>query len=85
MQSPTQSPAPSSVSAEAERDEYLDLLLRVEEANFLEEYVWFHFRERGWPQPDWLELGEFESWRAQHLAWHRPQTRFIRDWITPNS
>lgn len=86
---PRPSPTPTSTlsgpTAADEQDEYLDLLVRVQEANFLEEYVWFYFRERDWPQPDWLELGEFESWRTQNLGWHRPETRFIGYWITPSS
>lgn len=77
--------APPPSSLEIEQDEYLDLLVRVEEAGFLEEYVWYFFQKRDWPQPEWLELHDFESWRGEHLPWHRPQTRLIGYWITPKS
>ncbi|MFK7897007.1 MAG: hypothetical protein AB8G23_14275 [Myxococcota bacterium] len=68
-----------------EHDEYLDLLLRVQQAGFLEEYVWFYFHKRAWPMPDWLEMQAFENWRTQNLAWHRPETRIIGYWIEASS
>lgn len=65
-------PAPS--------DGYLDALLRVADAGFLEEYVWHYFRRRHWSRPDGLRLQHFTEWRRRHLASHRPRTRLTGSW-----
>jgi hypothetical protein len=55
--------------------EYFSLLARVEEAGFLEEYVWHYLRgsdERDVPAG--LDLAGFELFRGRELAEHAPQT-----------
>lgn len=56
---------------------YLDDLVTVLEANFLEEYVWTYFRSDDWHQPNGLRLAEFDQWRSTNLRGHRPETRAV--------
>jgi hypothetical protein len=61
-------------------DRYLDLLLFVQQAGHLDEYVWWYFHERSWRLPAHLETGRFDEWRQRHLGRHEPQTRLIGSW-----
>jgi tetratricopeptide (TPR) repeat protein len=57
---------------------YLDLLVDLQQAGFLDEYVVAFLAKPGWTVPgDALaafDLGGFTSWRASRLAGHQPVT-----------
>lgn len=61
-------------------DRYLDALLRVHEAGFLDEYTVRYFGRNHWQVPVEVEVGDFRTWQRQHLRRHRPQTRMIGSW-----
>ena len=61
-------------------DEYLDALLRVRGAGFLEEYTVHYFGKRHWQVPAEVEVPAFRRWQKQHLLGHRPQSRLIGSW-----
>lgn len=62
------------------QDPYLDSLLRVRDAGFLDEYTVSFFGRRDWVVPTEVRIEEFHRWRARHLPGHRPQTRIIGSW-----
>lgn len=54
---------------------YFSDIDRVEAAGFLREYVWSYLRHSSWTAtPTGLDLAGFDTWRAEHLANHRPVT-----------
>ena len=56
-------------------DEYLDQLLRIYNANFLSEYVWYYFRNDDWKEPSKkLKMNEFMKWKQNNLKAHTPLT-----------
>lgn len=61
-------------------DPYLDTLLRVRDAGFLDAYTVHYFGQGDWSVPAEVRLGEFRRWRQSHLAGHRPETRLIGSW-----
>lgn len=61
-------------------DAYLDALVTVRAAGFLEEYVVDFFGRESWDVPDGLRMAAFRDWRRGHLASHRPETRWIGSW-----
>jgi len=61
-------------------DNYLDKLLRVHEAGFLDEYVVRYFGQREWRIPAELQLDRFKAWQHEHLRRHKPVTRIIGSW-----
>jgi len=61
-------------------DAYLDTLLLVEQAGFLDEYVAHYLGRKTWVLPDDLQTGAFDAWRRQYLRGHKPQTRLIGSW-----
>jgi hypothetical protein len=61
-------------------DRYLDELLRVQAAGYLDEYVLHYFRRGKWREPAGLDSRGFEPWRKLHLRRHRPETRIIGSW-----
>ncbi len=61
-------------------DAYLDTLLAVSEAGFLDEYVVHYFGRDGWQVPADVDLEAFREWRRSRLGGHRPQTRLIGSW-----
>lgn len=63
-----------------ETDGYLDQLVAVSDAGFLDEYVWVFLRREGWTRPDGLELDRFAEWRDERLPEHRAKTRIIGSW-----
>ncbi|OQW37413.1 MAG: hypothetical protein A4E19_13485 [Nitrospira sp. SG-bin1] len=60
---------------------YLDDLVTVLDANFLEEYTWTYFRSDDWRQPNDLRLAEFDRWRSMNLQGHKPETRAVSQFI----
>ena len=62
------------------RDPYLDALLQVRQAGYLDEYTVRYFGHRDWVVPIEVRVDEFQRWQRQHLKGHRPQTRIIGSW-----
>jgi len=61
-------------------DAYLDALLEVRHAGFLDEYVVYYFGNPSWDVPDMLDEAGFRDYRRMHLRGHRPETRLIGSW-----
>jgi len=59
---------------------YLDDLLAVREAGFLDEYTVRYFGKKNWQVPAEVRVPDFRRWQRQHLKRHRPQTRIIGSW-----
>jgi hypothetical protein len=59
---------------------YLDTLVDVQEAGFLDEYTAHYFATPTWRLPDTLDLEAFKRWRRGNLRRHRPQTRLVGYW-----
>ena len=59
------------------RNRYLDDLITVMDAGFLEEYVWTYFRDSNWKESNILRLVEFDHWQSLHLRGHEPETRAV--------
>jgi hypothetical protein len=67
-------------SDELSFDAYLDDLLRVQQAGFLDEYVAHYFGRKSWQFPADLQTKAFDDWRRRGLNGHKPQTRLIGSW-----
>lgn len=61
-------------------DAYLDTLLAVSEAGFLEEYVAYYLRRGNWRVPAGNDMDGFRDWRRSRLKGHRPETRLVGSW-----
>jgi hypothetical protein len=61
-------------------DAYLDDLLAVRDAGFLDEYTVRYFGRPHWQVPVEVRVDEFRRWQRQHLRGHKPQTRLIGSW-----
>ena len=61
-------------------DPYLDDLLAVREAGFLDEYTVHYFGRRHWQVPVEVRVDDFRRWQREHLRRHEPQTRLIGSW-----
>lgn len=66
--------------SQASGDEYLDDLLLVQQAGYLDEYVAHYFHRRSWQLPADIETRAFDEWRRELLPGHKPQTRWIGSW-----
>ena len=64
----------------AASNRYLDDLVRVYEAGFLDEYTVRYFGRRHWQVPVEVEVDKFHRWQRKNLRGHRPQTRIIGSW-----
>jgi hypothetical protein len=62
------------------QDPYLDDLLMVDEAGYLEEYVAAEFRKRDWMLPGGLETRAYRRWMRSTLPGHDPETRITGSW-----
>lgn len=62
------------------RHDYLDDLVRVREAGFLDEYVVRFHGEQSWQVPVEVNVTEFVAWQRTHLPGHKPETRLIGSW-----
>ncbi len=62
------------------RDEYLDELASVQQADYLDEYVAKNFGKRHWEIPIDLDVSGFNKWRRTNLRGHKPQMRIIGSW-----
>ena len=61
-------------------DEYLDTLMGVREAGFLDEYTVHYFGKDSWLVPAEVNVGAFRKWQRQHLRGHRPDTEIVGSW-----
>ncbi len=61
-------------------DEYLDQLLVVRDAGYLDEYTVRYFGRRHWQVPVEVEVDEFRRWQRNNLRGHKPETRIIGSW-----
>ncbi len=61
-------------------DAYLDTLLAVREAGFLDEYTVYYFGRDSWQVPAEVDLDAFRDWRGARLQGHRPETHLIGFW-----
>lgn len=61
-------------------DPYLDDLLRVREAGFLDEYTVYYFGRKHWQVPAEVNVDDFRQWQRTNLRRHKPQTRLIGSW-----
>lgn len=61
-------------------DPYLDALLRVRRAGFLDEYTVYYFGKPRWTVPAEVNVHEFRGWQRANLRRHKPQTRLIGSW-----
>jgi hypothetical protein len=61
-------------------DKYLDTLLAVREAGFLDEYTVRYFGRKEWQVPIEVDVDEFRRWRRKNLPRHKPQTLITGSW-----
>ena len=61
-------------------DVYLDGLLLVRDAGFLDEYTVRYFGRGDWLLPEGLQLDKFQHWQRANLRGHQPETRLIGSW-----
>ncbi len=61
-------------------DAYLDELVAVYEAGFLDEYTVRYFGRKHWQVPAEVRVDDFRRWQRKHLRRHRPETRIIGSW-----
>ena len=61
-------------------DPYLDDLLRVRNAGFLDEYVVHYFGRSDWQVPADVRVKEFRRWQQSNLRRHKPRTQLIGSW-----
>lgn len=61
-------------------DRYLDELLAVQEAGYLDEYTVRYFGEENWQVPIEVQVDDFRRWQRTNLPRHRPQTHIIGSW-----
>jgi len=65
---------------EGATDAYLDSLVHVRDAGFLNEYTVEYFGRRHWQVPAELRPDDFRYWQRKHLRHHEPETRIIGSW-----
>ena len=65
---------------ETASDAYLDALLSVRRAGFLDEYTVYYFGEDDWLVPAEVDVARFRQWKRRHLGRHRPQTEIVGSW-----
>jgi hypothetical protein len=61
-------------------DPYLDTLLAVRRAGFLEEYVVYYFGKESWQVPNEVDMDAFRDWRRSSLRRHKPETHLVGSW-----
>jgi len=59
---------------------YLDDLVVVDDAGFLQEHVARHFKRRDWITPDQLAARDYRRWESGNLPDLEPETRLIGSW-----
>ena len=61
-------------------DDYLDQLLMVRDAGYLDEYTVRYFGRSDWQVPAEVDVDGFRRWQREHLRRHKPETRIIGSW-----
>lgn len=61
-------------------DPYLDELLTVRNAGFLDEYTVSYFGRKEWQVPAEVQVEAFRRWQRTNLARHKAETRLIGSW-----
>jgi len=61
-------------------DAYLDALVTVRDAGFLDEYTVRYYGRPHWQVPVEVQVDKFHSWQRRHLRGHKPETRLIGSW-----
>lgn len=61
-------------------DPYLDALLQVRAAGYLDEYTVRYFGRDDWLVPAEVQIDDFRRWQRRHLRGHQPETRIIGSW-----
>jgi len=61
-------------------DAYLDALVAVRDAGFLDEYTVRYFGRPQWQVPVEVQVDKFRRWQRRHLRGHKPETRLIGSW-----
>ncbi len=61
-------------------DPYLDGLVRIRDAGYLDEYTVHYFGRADWQVPAEVDAEAFRQWRRKHLRGHRPETHIIGSW-----
>ena len=74
---------------EAIADRYLDTLVSVQDAGYLDEYVVHFFGRRKWATPDDLQMRAYRQWMSANFSQHKAETRLIGSWnyariVTPD-
>ncbi|MDH4071497.1 MAG: hypothetical protein OEV41_00165 [Gammaproteobacteria bacterium] len=64
----------------AARNIYLDDLVVIYEAGFLDEYVAGNFRKNQWDVPTDLRTSSYRRWMKSRLPHHEPETRLTGSW-----
>ncbi len=53
----------------------LDTMLKVNDAGFMREYVWYFLKKPDWTIPKELKLEEFNKWIEQNIPNYQPTTK----------
>jgi len=61
-------------------DAYLDSLITVRNAGFLDEYTVRYFGRKHWQVPVEVQVDQFRQWQRKNLRHHKPETRLIGSW-----
>ena len=61
-------------------NDYLDSLVGVRDAGFLDEYVVYYFKASDWQVPAEVDVPSFRHWQKSHIPAHRATTRIIGSW-----
>jgi len=61
-------------------DEYLDELLSIQRAGYLDEYVARHFRREHWQLPDGIDIRTYRRWQRKNVPSHKPEMRIVGSW-----
>jgi len=61
-------------------DEYLDELVAIDRAGYLDEYVAHHFREAHWTLPDDIDVSAYRRWQRRNIPTHKAETQIIGSW-----
>ncbi len=62
------------------QDDYLDDLIAVRSAGYLDEYVARYLKQRNWDLPHNLDASGFNKWRRSNLPHHKPQVMIVGSW-----
>ena len=61
-------------------DAYLDELVLIHRAGYLDEYVARNFRKTHWQLPDNIDIVGYRIWQRENVPSHKPKTRIVGSW-----